>query len=255
MHDLLNPAGSYTPESEQQALARYSGFAATFFTSLYLHFPSLAGEVQFFRDDAQPDLWAICGTGPSAFGVQLDPDIEVICLWTKSTHEEVGAWHADPIAHAIEWVRTTYRAPTKTEVLQQWLEMAKDDPVLVDPDDIRHEARSNLWCFSPRDEQTAGITLAGLCALIKAIVEARRNSVGANTMLFYGWHDAQARQLRFSLVSHAHGRLPFACETRPTDDVAQIAEHLYADWHELPAHTENTEPQRSILTVFVATLA
>lgn len=255
MHDLLNPAGSYIPESEQQAMARYSGFAATFFTALYLHFPSLAGEVQFFRDDAQPDIWAICGTGPLAFGVQLDPDIEVICLWTKNTHEEIGAWQADPVAHAIERVRTTYRALTETKVLQQWFEMAKDDPVLVDPADIQHEARSNLWCFSPRDEQTADITLAGLCALIKAIIQARCNSVGASAMLFYCWHDAQVRQLRLSLVSPTHGRLPFACETRQIDDVAQIAQHLYADWHERPTHSANAESPRNILAVFVTLLA
>lgn len=32
-----------------------------------------------------------CGEhGPSAFGIQLDPDIELICLWNASGFDEIG---------------------------------------------------------------------------------------------------------------------------------------------------------------------
>ena len=37
-------------------------------------------------------------------------------------------------------------------VINNWLTMAKDDAVEIDPDDINHEATSNMWSFSPTDE-------------------------------------------------------------------------------------------------------
>lgn len=255
MHDLLNPAVSYQAESEQQALARYSGFGETLFAELYRHFPSLTGQVRFFRDGELPDVWAVCGTGPSAFAVQLDPDIDVICLWNARLQEEITAWNPEPVAHAMARIRTDYYRLDGAEVLQQWLDLARDDEVVIDPEHINHEAQSNLWRFSPTDEQTPGITVAGIGGFINAILEARRASLGRSAMLFYCWHDAQVRQLRFSLVSQSHGRLPFGRKTRHTEQVEDIAQRLYADWHELPRQIHTPEATRHILPVFVAAIA
>jgi hypothetical protein len=44
--------------------------------------------------------------------------------------------------------------------------------------------------------------------------------------VLYWWHDAQAGQLCLSLVSAAHGRLPFGCEVVPAASLAAVA----ADW-------------------------
>jgi len=49
-------------------------------------------------------------------------------------------------------------------------------------------------------------------------------------MIFYCWHDRQARQLRFSLVSSAHGRLPFACEIEVTDMAGVVGSIVQDDW-------------------------
>ena len=120
---------------------------------------------------------------------------------------------------------------TLSTVLSNWLTMAKDDAVEIDPDDINHEARNNMWSFSPTDEETPQIHAADIVAFIGEVIAARRSALKGEDMLFYCWHDAQCRQLRFSLVSRSHGRLPFRCELRETQDLALIAERVVnGDW-------------------------
>ena len=120
---------------------------------------------------------------------------------------------------------------TLSTVLSNWLNMAKDDAVEIDPDDINHEARTNMWSFSPTDEETPQIHAADIVAFIGEVIAARRSALKGEDMLFYCWHDAQCRQLRFSLVSRSHGRLPFRCELRETQDLALIAERVVnGDW-------------------------
>ena len=41
-----------------------------------------------------------------------------------------------------------------------WLEMAQDDEVFIDADDINREAMENLWSFSPTAEETPEIHAA-----------------------------------------------------------------------------------------------
>lgn len=139
----------------------------------------------------------------------------------------------------------------RVQVLQQWLEMARDDETLIDLDDINHEANCNLWHFSPTEAQQPSITVAGLRDLIHALLEARRAQLGGHAMLFYCWHDAQVRQLRFSLVSQAHGRLPFRREVQRLDSPDDIAARVHADWFELPL----AQIPPPLLPVFVATIA
>lgn len=42
-------------------------------------------------------------------------------------------------------------------------------------------------------------------------------------MTFYCWHDEQASQLRFSLVSASHGRLPFHTDIEVCKDLDYVA--------------------------------
>ena len=78
-------------------------------------------------------------------------------------------------------------------------------------------------------------------------------------MLFYCWHEAQTRQLRFSLVSAAHGRLPFGCAVDPEAKLASIAadivnqDWLNAEWGQAGPDDICEEPALS-LAVFVAHL-
>jgi len=143
-------------------------------------------------------------------------------------------------------------------VVSNWFAMAKDDAVEIDPDDINHEARANMWSFSPTDEETPQIHAADIVAFIGQVIAARRSALAGEDMLFYCWHDAQCRQLRFSLVSRSHGRLPFRCELRETQDLSLIAERVVnGDWRNedsMQAPSEDgdeQEPLPFILPVFV----
>ena len=136
--------------------------------------------------------------------------------------------------------------------------MAKDDLVEIDPDNINHEAISNMWSFSPTDVETPQIHAADIVEFIGQVIAARRSAVKGEDMLFYCWHDAQCRQLRYSLVSRSHGRLPFRCELRETQDLALIAERVVnGDWRNedfMQAPSEEGDAQEQVpfvLPVFV----
>jgi len=144
------------------------------------------------------------------------------------------------------------------KTVNAWLEMAQDDEVLVDPDDINHEAMTNMWSFSPTDEETPCIEAADIVEFIGQVITARRSALVGEAMLLYCWHDAQCRQLRFSLVSRSHGRLPFRCELRETQDLSLIADRVVnGDWrneHYMQAPSEPGDEQEAapfVLPVFV----
>ncbi|OEZ50766.1 hypothetical protein JAB1_18840 [Janthinobacterium sp. MP5059B] len=144
-------------------------------------------------------------------------------------------------------------------VVNNWFSMAKDDAVEIDPDNINHEALTNMWSFSPTDEETPQIHAADIVAFIGQVIAARSSALVGEEMLFYCWHDAQCRQLRFSLVSRSHGRLPFRCELRETQDLSLIADRVVnGDWRNedfMQAPSEEGDAQEQapfILPVFVA---
>jgi len=105
---LLNSNLMYVPEEECMAISRYVGFAAGFHSQLYSACPSLLGQFRFFRDPDTDDIWSVCQTTLFSFGVQLDPDIQLICIWDAEWHDEIGTWIADPVAFAIEAIRGRY---------------------------------------------------------------------------------------------------------------------------------------------------
>jgi hypothetical protein len=115
----------------------------------------------------------------------------------------------------------------------EWLAEVATDAVIERPDDIDAEARGNLWSFSLSPEQAACVAVADVEAFAAGVVEGRRAwlaDCGGGPMVLYWWHDAQAGQLRFSLVSSAHGRLPFACVVVPAESLSAVA----ADWLSSP---------------------
>ena len=143
-------------------------------------------------------------------------------------------------------------------VLRNWLAMAKNDAVEIDSENINHEANTNMWSFSPTEEETPQIDAADIVEFIGELIAARSSALVGEEMLFYCWHDAQCRQLRFSLVSRSHGRLPFRCELRETQDMALIAERVVnGDWrneHYMQAPSEDGDEQEQVpfvLPVFV----
>jgi hypothetical protein len=108
-----------------------------------------------------------------------------------------------------------------------WLPDVAADAVVVDPGNIAAEAHGNQWSFSITLEQAAAVSIADVEAFAAAVAEARRawlSARGAGPMVLYWWHDEQAGQLTFSLVSAAHGRLPFGCRVIPAASFRVVAQ-------------------------------
>jgi len=112
-----------------------------------------------------------------------------------------------------------------TNPFPEWLAEVASAAVVVRPDDIIAEARGNLWTFGLDDEQRTAVTPAAAEEFVRAVVAARARWLaerGAESMQFYCWYDAQAGQLRFSLVSAAHSTLPFTCLIDPAANLSTV---------------------------------
>ena len=116
-----------------------------------------------------------------------------------------------------------------TNPFPEWLAEVAADSVVVRPDDVDVEGCRNLWSFSLSPEQAAGVTVDDVCEFAAGVAAGRRawlTASGAGPLTMYWWHDVQAGQLRFSLVSASHGRLPFGCAVTAAPCLVVVA----ADW-------------------------
>jgi hypothetical protein len=115
--------------------------------------------------------------------------------------------------------------------LAAWLVAATADAVVVRPDSIESEAQGNLWWLSLSVEEVATVSASEVEEVVRAIAAARGRWLTGNAagpMIFYCWHDEQAGHLCLSLVSVNHGRLAFACEVAPVDDLDAIVRSFLA---------------------------
>jgi hypothetical protein len=101
------------------------------------------------------------------------------------------------------------------EPFREWIDDVVADEVVVNAADINAEAHANMWSFDVSAESIGAAQVSDLLAFVTAIIEARRAQLAAlgaepQSMVFYSWFDELAGQLRVSLVSGCHGRLPFA---------------------------------------------
>jgi hypothetical protein len=149
----------------------------------------------------------------------------------------------------------------------QWLPDVVADAVIVDPGNIAAEARGNQWSFSITLEMAAAVSITDVEAFAAGVADARRAWLsvrGAGPMVLYWWHDEQAGQLRFSLVSAAHGRLPFGCCVIPAQSFRVIAEEWlkspyldgipWAETRPLAAGEEEQDAEPPPLNLLVWTL-
>ena len=119
--------------------------------------------------------------------------------------------------------------PADTNPFAGWLEEVASDPLTVDKSEegLLFECRENLWTFSVSQRQAEVITVEDVLNFLSGVMQARERQLKArpgpiNPMVFYCWFDEQASQLRFSLVSTAHKRLPFGATVEETNNFAQI---------------------------------
>jgi len=118
---------------------------------------------------------------------------------------------------------------TQDVLLEDWFQFAVEDALVIDVDCINEEARGNLCSLSPAEGCEPDP--AALAAFVRRVAAHRAPELHGHPMRFYCWHDAQARQLRLSLVSTAHGRLPFGCVHETTPDVERVVRAIVErDW-------------------------
>lgn len=103
------------------------------------------------------------------------------------------------------------------EILASLLSAALSQP-LHTSDDVIAEARENLFFLAPAKAELTLLTAPAIEEWLQAVLAGKRRQLRAQRsshypMQFYCWHDAQAMQLRFSLVSAA-AALPFGCAIR-----------------------------------------
>lgn len=58
--------------------------------------------------------------------------------------------------------------------------MAEDDAIVVDLDDIHHEALANMWSFSPDDDAASDLRPEELAHFVGQVLEARRRRLVAD---------------------------------------------------------------------------
>ncbi len=119
-------------------------------------------------------------------------------------------------------------------VLARWLEEVRASPgITIDAANINREAIDNLWCFSPSDVEAPTLDVPALLAFVQAVLVwlgQQLQGLAVSPMCFYVWHDVQARQLRFSLVSASHGFLPFRCEWQQAPLIQVLESVVQGDW-------------------------
>lgn len=120
-----------------------------------------------------------------------------------------------------------------TPLLTSWLEDVANDETVIDQTKtgIHSEAHPNMWSFSLTMKQAKETTVEDVenflyCVMAGREKQFQKQNIQAKSITFYCWHDAQAGQLRFSLVSSCHGYLPFGAKLKHVSSVQIIIK----DW-------------------------
>lgn len=105
---------------------------------------------------------------------------------------------------------------TKQEFFKELDEIIEDNIYIGSTQsDLDEELKNNTWLISASQEVCNTLTKEEILEFINKLVANRRKQVEQSNknhgMFFYMWFDEQAVQLRFSLISDSHGRLPFGC--------------------------------------------
>jgi len=103
------------------------------------------------------------------------------------------------------------------DLLTSLLPYALAQPLCIS-DVLFEEANENLFYLGPTGFELALLTAPNVEKWLHAVLAGKRWQLLAQRgrhypMQFYCWHDAQASQLRFSLISAA-AALPFSCALR-----------------------------------------
>lgn len=105
--DLFDQVEQYIQESLEEFDNRYSGFGGQLYSKLSYDLPPVFRNLVFYKKKTGQtgNSYAEFVDFRSPFAIQLDPIGEVIVLWNKEKHIEIGFWSNDPYKDALEVIR------------------------------------------------------------------------------------------------------------------------------------------------------
>lgn len=99
--------------------------------------------------------------------------------------------------------------------------------------DLGSELQDNTWLISMSVSERRFLAEDDLVDFFHHVIKNReqqlKSKVVGHGMYFYMWHDRQASQLRFSLISDFHNELPFGCKIIQSDLNPIVREFLNSD--------------------------
>jgi hypothetical protein len=118
----------------------------------------------------------------------------------------------------------------------KWLAKVAADQITVDSSNIDKESHSNHWSFSISSAEAAVCDSLGIEQFITSVIDCRCASLLAQnaelkSMLFYCWHDEMASQIRFSMISASHDRMPFGGTIQIEPELSQITASFLHSLH------------------------
>lgn len=116
-------------------------------------------------------------------------------------------------------------------------------------DDLDNEIQNNLWLISLNEEERTQLDDGDIVKFIEIAIGNRQSQLDNSTvehgLYFYIWHDKQASQLRFCLISDLHDSLPFEATviTTPLIDIIQSFLHSIYKFTGENLDTDNIEQE------------
>ncbi|AUD03536.1 hypothetical protein [Spirosoma pollinicola] len=104
--ELLFLNEQYVKENYDDFMSRYSGFGEDLYSLLSEQLPEVFRKLTFYKGIVYQteDSYAVF-IGEPAFGIQLDPLIEVVVIWDHSRHAEFSSWLNDGHSAVLEYIQ------------------------------------------------------------------------------------------------------------------------------------------------------
>lgn len=109
------------------------------------------------------------------------------------------------------------------EPLDEWLNDVLKHDLIVSPDSISKETKTNCWSFSFSKDNS----IQDIVEFFEAIHKNWSRRV-TGTMTFYVWQDEMAHQLRCCIASVTKQTLPFGQKVNLVSDLENLVEKYYS---------------------------
>ena len=111
-------------------------------------------------------------------------------------------------------------------IFDKWLLELEKELEIVSLDDIKEEARTNMFAFGVSEALLKDSSEQAMIDFLSSCADIYKQKSINLKMVFYSWFDEQAGQVRMSAVSRVFGKLPFGCKLN-VSDLNKVANGIY----------------------------